>query len=205
GVPLSWLTGCAAGASVAWFVAVAAVRRVDGAEGGQSGQGVQAVRPVQSRGGGGGGDGSAGGGEGRRALRPAVSVWGWGQTALMAAGASLGCTAVMALLAGASGGALGTHGLAELGPSWWRTGTATLAWTALPGIPGAVLLRWLRLFVPALMAWMARKAEARAWAASATPPPRSKRSETERRSGRDSRGGRDNRSGRDSRGGRDNR
>ncbi|MFK4268098.1 cell division protein PerM [Streptomyces milbemycinicus] len=150
GVPLSWLAGCAAGASVAWFVAVAAVRRVDGAQ-------------------------------------PAVSVWGWGQTALMAAGASLSCAAAMALLAGASGGALGTHGLAELGPSWWRTGTATLAWTALPGIPGAVLLRWLRLFVPALMAWVARKAEARAWAASATPPPRSKRSGTEGRSAQDSR------------------
>lgn len=196
GVPLSWLTGCAAGASVAWFVAVAAVRRVDDAEGGQSVQSVQAVRvvqavhpvqtvhPVQGRRGDGG---AAGCGEGRRALRPAVSVWGWGQTALMAAGASLGCAAVMALLAGASGGALGTHGLAELGPSWWHTGTATLAWTALPGIPGAVLLRWLRLFVPALMAWVARKAEARAWAASATPPPRSKRSEAERRSARDGR------------------
>ncbi|MDT0543892.1 MULTISPECIES: DUF6350 family protein [Streptomyces] len=140
GTLLGWVTGCAAGASVAWFVAIAAVRRVDGGEGG----------------------------EGRRAPRPAVAVWGWGQTALMAAGASLGCAAAMAVLAAASGGALGTHGLAELGPSGWRTGAATLVWTAVPGIPGAVLLRWLRLFVPALLAWCARKAEARAWAASAT-------------------------------------
>ncbi|MFI0733235.1 DUF6350 family protein [Streptomyces sp. NPDC021225] len=140
GTLLGWVTGCAAGASVAWFVAIAAVRRADGGEGG----------------------------EGRRAPRPAVAVWGWGQTALMAAGASLGCAAAMAVLAAASGGALGTHGLAELGPSGWRTGAATLVWTAVPGIPGAVLLRWLRLFVPALLAWCARKAEARAWAASAT-------------------------------------
>ncbi|MEU0808683.1 DUF6350 family protein [Streptomyces sp. NPDC005970] len=140
GTLLGWVTGCAAGASVAWFVAIAAVRRVDGGEGG----------------------------EGRRAPRPAVAVWGWGQTALMAAGASLGCAAAMAVLAAASGGALGTHGLAELGPSGWRTGAATLVWTAVPGIPGAVLLRWLRLFVPALLAWCARKAEARAWVASAT-------------------------------------
>ncbi|MGY0060821.1 cell division protein PerM [Streptomyces sp. LZ34] len=183
GVPLSWLTGCAAGASVAWFVAVAAVRRVDGgqgAQGGERGRGGQAVQGgVEGGKEGGGGDGAGERGEARggaggegRALRPAVSVWGWAQTALMAAGASLGCAAAMALLAGASGGALGTHGLAELGPSWWHTGVATLAWTALPGIPGAVLLRWLRLFVPALMAWVARKAEARAWAASAAPASR---------------------------------
>ncbi|MER7790076.1 DUF6350 family protein [Streptomyces sp. NPDC097640] len=138
GTLLGWVTGCVAGASVAWFVAVAAVRRVDGDDG-----------------------------EGRRAPRPAVAVWGWGQTALMAACASLGCAAAMAVLAAASGGALGTHGLAELGPSGWRTGAAALVWTAVPGIPGAVLLRWLRLFVPALLAWCARKAEARAWAASA--------------------------------------
>lgn len=150
GTLLGWVTGCAAGASVAWFVAIAAVRRADGGEGGDMGVGA------------------GGGGERRRAPRPAVAVWGWGQTALMAVCASLGCAAAMAVLAAASGGALGTHGLAELGPSGWRTGAAALVWTAVPGIPGAVLLRWLRLFVPALLAWCARKAEARAWAASAT-------------------------------------
>ncbi|MEU1665787.1 DUF6350 family protein [Streptomyces sparsogenes] len=204
GSRLSWLAGCAAGASLAWFVAVAAVRRVDGASpGGEAGAGAREstrvggglgrnlghgadrdLGPGLGRDLGGGLGGSLdrgvgespgeGGGErgGASAWRPAVAVWGWGQTALMAAAASLACAVAMAVLAGASGGALGTAGLAELGPSWWRTGTATLAWTALPGIPGAVVLRWLRLVVPVLMAWLARKSEARAWAASAAPTPR---------------------------------
>ncbi|MER6144216.1 DUF6350 family protein, partial [Streptomyces sparsogenes] len=201
GSRLSWLAGCAAGASLAWFVAVAAVRRTDGAGpgGGEAGAGAREGASVgggfggalggglgggvgESLGGGvgqgadrGQGRGLApGGGDrgGESAWRPAVAVWGWGQTALMAAAASLACAVAMAVLAGASGGALGTAGLAELGPSWWRTGTATLAWTALPGISGAVVLRWLRLVVPVLMAWLARKSEARAWAASAAPTPR---------------------------------
>ncbi|MFK4185870.1 DUF6350 family protein [Streptomyces sparsogenes] len=193
GSRLSWLAGCAAGASLAWFVALAAVRRAEGAGpgGGEAGaegrEGAGAGGAVgrtvgESLGGGVGRGGDRGlgrglgegGGEsgGAPEWRPAVAVWGWGQTALMAAAASLACAVAMAVLAGASGGALGTAGLAELGPSWWRTGTATLAWTALPGIPGAVVLRWLRLVVPVLMAWLARKSEARAWAASASPTPR---------------------------------
>lgn len=205
GSRLSWLAGCAAGASLAWFVALAAVRRAEGAGpgGGEAGAGAREGASAggglgravgESLGGGpdrdlgrGVGQGvdrglgrgldrgpGEGGGErgGTPEWRPAVAVWGWGQTALMAAAASLACAVAMAVLAGASGGALGTAGLAELGPSWWRTGTATLAWTALPGIPGAVVLRWLRLVVPVLTAWLARKSEARAWAASASPTPR---------------------------------
>ncbi|GAA2366713.1 cell division protein PerM [Streptomyces cuspidosporus] len=170
GSRLSWLAGCAAGASLAWFVAVAAVRRTDGGSpgGGPGGGFGQGADRDLGRGVGPGGDERSE----ASARRPTVAVWGWGQTALMAAAASLACAAAMAVLAGASGGALGTAGLAELGPSWWRTGTATLAWTALPGVPGAVVLRWLRLVVPVLMAWLARKSEARAWAASAAPTPR---------------------------------
>ncbi|MFJ9466720.1 cell division protein PerM [Streptomyces caniferus] len=71
---------------------------------------------------------------------PAFS-WTWGTTACAAAlGAGL-CGVVAALLAGLSGGALGTGALVDFGPSWWRTGLAAAGWTALTGLPGAIGLR----------------------------------------------------------------
>lgn len=72
--------------------------------------------------------------------------WSWWTTAGAAAlGAGL-CGVVTAVLAGLSGGALGTGALAAFGPSWWRTGLAAAGWTALTGVPGAIALRawWLR-------------------------------------------------------------
>ncbi|MGY5124744.1 cell division protein PerM [Streptomyces nigrescens] len=72
--------------------------------------------------------------------------WPWWPTACVAALGAGVCGLVMATLAGLAGGALGTGALAAFGPSWWRTGLATAAWTALTGIPGAVAIRlwWLR-------------------------------------------------------------
>ncbi|MFG2527209.1 DUF6350 family protein [Streptomyces sp. NPDC048516] len=88
----------------------------------------------------------------RSVTRPAPApgapghLWSWWTTAGAAAlGAGL-CGAVAAVLAGLSGGALGTGALAAFGPSWWRTGLAAAGWTALTGVPGAIALRawWLR-------------------------------------------------------------
>ncbi|WP_433857835.1 cell division protein PerM [Streptomyces kronopolitis] len=71
--------------------------------------------------------------------------WSWWGTACVAALGAGFCGAAMAVLAGLAGGALGTGALAAFGPSWWRTGLATVAWTAVTGIPGAVALRvWRR-------------------------------------------------------------
>ncbi|MFI2239273.1 cell division protein PerM [Streptomyces chrestomyceticus] len=71
---------------------------------------------------------------------------GWRGTAAAAGLAALGCAMASALLAGLAGGALGTAALARFGPSWWQTGLAALSWTALIGIPGALVARawWLR-------------------------------------------------------------
>ncbi|MEU8722004.1 MULTISPECIES: DUF6350 family protein [Streptomyces] len=120
GGPLVWLTGIAAGVSVAWFIGVAAVRR-----------------------------------PGKGEPRP---PWGWGETLVLAGLAAGGCAAAMALLAGVSGGPLGIGILADLGPSWWRTGMITLAWTGVIGVPGAVVLRWYRLCVPTRASWPEWKA-----------------------------------------------
>ncbi|MGW7751793.1 cell division protein PerM [Streptomyces violaceusniger] len=120
GGPLVWLTGIAAGVSVAWFIGVAAVRRPGNGE----------PRPP----------------------------WGWGETLVLAGLAAGGCAAAMALLAGVSGGPLGIGILADLGPSWWRTGMITLAWTGVIGVPGAVVLRWYRLCVPTRASWPEWKA-----------------------------------------------
>ncbi|GAU64958.1 hypothetical protein SSP35_01_02950 [Streptomyces sp. NBRC 110611] len=51
------------------------------------------------------------------------------------------CGTLTAALAALSGGALGTDALATFGPSWWRTGLAAAAWTALTGIPTTLALR----------------------------------------------------------------
>ncbi len=120
GGPLVWLTGIAAGVSVAWFIGVAAVRR-----------------------------------PGKGEPRP---PWGWGETLVLAGLAAGGCAVAMALLAGVSGGPLGIGILADLGPSWWRTGMITLAWTGVIGVPGAVVLRWYRLCVPTRASWPEWKA-----------------------------------------------
>lgn len=72
-------------------------------------------------------------------------VWSRRETVLVAALAAVGCGAGTALLAAASGGPLGTGALAEFGPVWWLVGPAALVWTAVLGVPVALLLRWWRL------------------------------------------------------------
>ncbi|QKV94428.1 hypothetical protein HUT19_23925 [Streptomyces sp. NA02950] len=114
GVPLVWLTGIAAGMSLALFTGIAAARRLG------------------------------------RGDRPS---WTLIETTMLAVLAALGCSAAMALLAAVSGGSLGVGILSDLGPSWWRTGGATLGWTALIGVPGAVVVRWVRLYVPTRSTW----------------------------------------------------
>ncbi|MBL1095454.1 cell division protein PerM [Streptomyces coffeae] len=114
GVPLIWLTGIAAGLSLALFIGIAAARRLG------------------------------------RGDRPS---WTLTETTVLAGLAALGCAAAMALLAAVSGGPLGIGILSDLGPNWWRTGGATLGWTALIGVPGAVLVRWVRLYVPTPSTW----------------------------------------------------
>ncbi|WNI34070.1 DUF6350 family protein [Streptomyces sp. ITFR-6] len=72
-------------------------------------------------------------------------AWSLRETAFAAALGALGCGAGAALLAAAAGGPLGTRALAEFGPVWWRTGAAALVWTAVLGVPLALLLRAWRL------------------------------------------------------------
>ncbi|MFJ3271667.1 DUF6350 family protein [Streptomyces sp. NPDC086776] len=72
----------------------------------------------------------------------ACSPW---ETALTAALAAVGCGVGTAALAAAAGGPMGTGALAEFGPVWWLTGVAAPAWTALIGVPGALLLRAWRM------------------------------------------------------------
>lgn len=61
-----------------------------------------------------------------------------GETALTAALGALVCGLVMAGLAAASAGPMGSRQLADFGPVWWATGAAAFAWTLLPGVPVAV-------------------------------------------------------------------
>ncbi|GGU83212.1 hypothetical protein GCM10010211_56490 [Streptomyces albospinus] len=68
----------------------------------------------------------------------------WATVKVAALAAAL-CGAVLAVLAGLAGGAMGNGALAAFGPSWWLTGLAAAAWTALLGVPGALALRaWHR-------------------------------------------------------------
>lgn len=96
------------------------------------------------------------------ARRPGIGAprpaWGWGETAVLAALAAIGCSAAMALLAAVSGGPLGVGILADLGPDGWRTGVATLTWTGAIAVPGALVVRWVRLYVPTRATWAQWKA-----------------------------------------------
>ncbi|WP_328905403.1 DUF6350 family protein [Streptomyces sp. NBC_00234] len=72
-------------------------------------------------------------------------VWSVRETVLVTVLAAVGCGIGTGLLAAASGGPLGTGALTEFGPVWWLVGPAALAWTALLGVPVALLLRSWRL------------------------------------------------------------
>ncbi|MEV5601150.1 DUF6350 family protein [Streptomyces sp. NPDC052299] len=74
-----------------------------------------------------------------------AEAWGPAETALTTALGAVGCGLGTALLAAAARGPLGTHALADFGPVWWLTGAAALGWTAVIGVPAALLLRAWRL------------------------------------------------------------
>ncbi|MEU9569407.1 DUF6350 family protein [Streptomyces massasporeus] len=71
---------------------------------------------------------------------PAAS-WSTGRTVRAAALSSVLCAAVLAGLAGLSGGPLGAGVLSRFGPVWWQAAAATLAWLVLLAIPTAVGVR----------------------------------------------------------------
>ncbi|MEU7551316.1 DUF6350 family protein [Streptomyces sp. NPDC044571] len=61
-----------------------------------------------------------------------------GETALTTTLGAVVCGLLMAGLAAASAGPLGSRQLASFGPVWWATGVAAFAWTLLPAVPVAV-------------------------------------------------------------------
>lgn len=71
------------------------------------------------------------------AVRRAREV-SYGETALTAALGALVCGLLMAGLAAASAGPLGSRGLADFGPVWWAVGAAASAWTLALAVPVAV-------------------------------------------------------------------
>ncbi|MEU2391126.1 DUF6350 family protein [Streptomyces sp. NPDC007369] len=69
----------------------------------------------------------------------------YGETALTAALGALVCGLVMAGLAAASSGPLGSGELAHFGPVWWATGAAAFVWMLLPAVPLAVSVHAWRM------------------------------------------------------------
>ncbi|GGV77863.1 hypothetical protein GCM10010228_45340 [Streptomyces massasporeus] len=70
-----------------------------------------------------------------------AAAWSTGRTVGAAALASMVCAALLAGLAGLSGGPLGAGVLSRFGPVWWQAAAATLAWLGLLAIPTAVGVR----------------------------------------------------------------
>ncbi|WP_344259800.1 cell division protein PerM, partial [Streptomyces sodiiphilus] len=66
-------------------------------------------------------------------------------TALLVLLAACGTGLAMAVLASLAGGPLGTGELARFGPSGYLTGAAAAGWTALLGVPAALMMRAWRL------------------------------------------------------------
>ncbi|MFF8838544.1 DUF6350 family protein [Streptomyces sp. NPDC015130] len=109
-----------------------------------------------------------------RLVGRAARGWPARDTALTALAAAWGCGAVVAVLAAAAGGPLGSGRLSAFGPVWWQAGAATVLWGACVGLPVALAVRaWgrralrprpLPLPVPAPV-------HANAQASGATAPP----------------------------------
>ncbi|CAM5447868.1 hypothetical protein GCM10010253_31690 [Streptomyces badius] len=79
---------------------------------------------------------------------PRARAWSARETVLVTLLAALGCGAGTALLTAVAGGPIGTGSLSVFGPVWWLTGPAALVWTAVIGVPAALLLRLWRLRTP---------------------------------------------------------
>ncbi|MFD8583219.1 DUF6350 family protein [Streptomyces californicus] len=90
---------------------------------------------------------------------PRTQAWSWRETARVTLLAALGCGLATAVLAAWAGGPLGTGELSAFGPVWWLTGPAAFAWTAVIGVPAALLLRLWRLRTPG-WAWRGDVADA---------------------------------------------
>ncbi|MFJ4919890.1 DUF6350 family protein [Streptomyces sp. NPDC088725] len=87
-----------------------------------------------------------------RAAAPPYCVreeaWSPRRTVLTTVLGGVACGGLMAVLAALAGGPVGTGGLAAFGPVWWLTGGAALGWTAVVGVPAALVLRAWRLRAP---------------------------------------------------------
>ncbi|MFF3915277.1 DUF6350 family protein [Streptomyces sp. NPDC001852] len=77
---------------------------------------------------------------------PASARWSAVRTAGTVLLTATLCAAALALLAALAGGPLGVSALARFGPVWWQTGGAAGAWTALAGMPVALIVRVWRLW-----------------------------------------------------------
>ncbi|MGW6394556.1 cell division protein PerM [Streptomyces sp. NPDC055103] len=67
--------------------------------------------------------------------------WPVRDAALAALAAAWGCGVVIAVLAAAAGGPLGSGRLSAFGPVWWQAGAATVLWGACVGVPVALTVR----------------------------------------------------------------
>ncbi|WP_373677916.1 DUF6350 family protein [Streptomyces sp. st170] len=79
---------------------------------------------------------------------PPARAWSPRETVLVTLLAALGCGVGTALLTAVAGGPIGSGALSVFGPVWWLTGPAALVWTAVIGVPAALLLRLWRLRTP---------------------------------------------------------
>ncbi|MGW3332575.1 cell division protein PerM [Streptomyces rubiginosohelvolus] len=79
---------------------------------------------------------------------PRARAWSPRETVLVTLLAALACGAGTALLTAVAGGPIGSGTLSEFGPVWWLTGPAALVWTAVIGVPAALLMRLWRLRTP---------------------------------------------------------
>jgi hypothetical protein len=76
----------------------------------------------------------------------APAHWSAGRTAGVVLLTAMLCAVALALLAGLAGGPLGVAALARFGPVWWQAGGAAGVWTALFGMPVALVVRAWRLW-----------------------------------------------------------
>lgn len=77
---------------------------------------------------------------------PVSARWSAARTAGMVLLTAVLCAAALALFADLAGGPLGVSALARFGPVWWQTGGAAGVWTALFGMPVALVVRAWRLW-----------------------------------------------------------